>query len=271
MNKSAKVLVLVASVSFLSGCASSGAVNEDGSGNNRGLKTGAAGGAILGLAMGAAAGDASLALKGAAIGGAAGGLAGASADYANDREDYRNENGNKNININGLPQSKVSDAQTAVKSTPQSWDKLDHFSGEWQVNIWALNDEGNRVEASASANGALLKTTKTQLSVDNVQMNGEVQSLSGKVDLAFSPEDGYQIMTEFNGNENMRFVGEVDDQGRYSYYPVGVNGSTYSGNERSTMRLELRFVGKDVFLVDSFIQSKGEEVQIQSYRFTRQS
>ncbi|WP_144213428.1 hypothetical protein [Shewanella donghaensis] len=275
MIKSTKMILVVASMSLLSACANSGAVNEDGSEkSNRGMKTGIAGGAILGLAMGAAAGDASLALKGAAVGAAAGGVAGAGADYANDREDYRNENASKSININGLSANGISgNAQSNAQANqqPATWDKLDNFSGQWQVNIWALNSEGNRIEATAEAQGSLIKTTATQLSVDNLIVNGDQQALAGKVDLAYSAEEGYQIETNFNGNQKLNFVGEVSEHGRYSYYPVGVNGETYSGNDRNKMRLELRFVGKDVFLVDSFTQIEGKEVQIQSYRFTRQS
>ncbi|WP_153913629.1 hypothetical protein [Shewanella sp. TC10] len=275
MIKSTKMMMVAASITLLSACANSGAVNEDGSENsNRGMKTGIAGGAILGLAMGAAAGDASLALKGAAVGAAAGGVAGASADYANDREDYRNENASKSININGLPAGGVSaNGQSTAQNNqqPATWDKLDTFSGQWQVNIWALNNEGARIEANAEAQGALVKTTATQLTVDNLTVNGKKQTLAGKVDLAYSTEEGYQITTNFKDNQPLKFVGEAGENGRYSYYPVKVSGESFSGNDRNKMRIELRFVGQDVFLVDSFTQIDGKEVQIQSYRFTRQS
>lgn len=69
----------------------------------------------------------------------------------------------------------------------------------------------------------------------------------------------------------MRFFGEYQGSSqRYSYYPVGVEGQTLSGDERNNMRVELRFAGKDVILVDTYTQVKGEDVQIQSCRFTRQ-
>ncbi|MBL4912879.1 hypothetical protein JMA39_06975 [Shewanella schlegeliana] len=255
---------------MLMGCANSAIESADGQDPNRGMKTGAAGGALLGLVMGAAAGDASLAVKGAAVGAAAGGLAGASADYANDREDYRNENGNKNININGLPSQSVNAG--ASSSVAANWDRLDDFSGEWQVNIWAVNSDGERIEATAQAQGNLIRTTATELSIKALNVNGVDQAIAGNVELAYTPDMGYSLQTEFNGNDKLRFTGEFQSQQqRYNYYPVGVNGQTYSGDDRSKLRLELRFAGKDVFLVDTFSVVNGQEVQIQSYRFTRQS
>ena len=38
----------------------------------------------------------------------------------------------------------------------------------------------------------------------------------------------------------------------------------------SQMRLELRFVGRDVILVESYAPDGNGEKQVQSYRFTRQ-
>ncbi|PKG56311.1 hypothetical protein CXF83_20345 [Shewanella sp. Choline-02u-19] len=270
VNKFAKVALTTLCLMALTACASGDGMGEDGRDSNRGMKTGAAGGAILGLAMGAVAGDAGMALKGAAIGAAAGGVAGAGADYANDREDYRNENATKSININGLPGTQVGVASQAP-ATPQNWDRLDTFSGQWQVNIWALDSQGKRVEATGVAQGGLSKTTAATLSVENLAVSGVKQDLTGQVELSYSPELGYQLQTDFNGNKKLNFSGEYQPQlQRYNYYPVGVNGQTYSGNERSQMRIELRFAGKDVFLVDSYAVVDGQEVQIQSYRFTRQ-
>ena len=42
-------------------------------------------------------------------------------------------------------------------------------------------------------------------------------------------------------------------------------------SSRSEIRIELRFVGRDVFLVETYAPGNGGEVKIQSYRFTRSS
>ena len=268
MTNMKKTSLAALCIAALSGCASTSDENGERD-QHRGLKTGAAGGALIGLAMGAVMGDASLAAKGAMFGAATGAAAGAAADYHNDREDYRNENSTKNININGLASAPM--ATGAASMVPQSWDKLDSFNGNWRVDIWALDAQGSRIEASGMARGSLTKTTAVELHFDALQVNGEPHSLSGRVQLAYTPSDGYSLETDFSNNELMRFSGELNvTNQRYSYYPVNVQGQTLNGDERNSMRLELRFAGKDVFLVDTFTQVKGEEQLIQSYRFTRQ-
>lgn len=266
MTNLKRSLLAALCVSVLSGCASTG---EDGERDqNRGLKTGAAGGALVGLAMGAAMGDASLAAKGAMVGAATGAAAGAAADYQNDREDHRNENATKNINVNGLGNTALA---TPAATAMQNWDKLDTFTGQWRVDIWAFDANGERIEASGTATGSLAKTTAAELNFDELAVNGEPHALNGKVKLAYTQNDGYSLKTNFSNNEQMRFSGELDGTTqRYSYYPVNVQGQTLNGDERNNMRLELRFIGNDLFLVDTFSQIKGEEQQIQSYRFTRQ-
>ncbi|QLE86968.1 hypothetical protein FLM48_18965 [Shewanella sp. Scap07] len=247
----------------LSGCASTG---DSETSEHRGLKTGAAGGALVGLALGAAAGDAGLAAKGAMVGAATGAAAGAAADYHNDREDYRNENASKNININGLP------AQNQTASAAQTWQALDNFSGQWRVNIWAMDGNGERIEATGKASGSLAKTTAAQLQVDDLLVNGKAHNVNGQVQLSYTPESGYKLMTSFDNNPDMHFAGEFNQAtARYQYYPVKVAGSTLNGQARENMRIELRFAGSDIILVDTYTQVKGEDVQIQSYRFTRQS
>ncbi|QFU24512.1 hypothetical protein FM038_021760 [Shewanella eurypsychrophilus] len=267
MTTMKKTLLAALCVSVLSACAST---SENGERDqNRGLKTGAAGGALIGLAMGAALGDASLAAKGAMVGAATGAAAGAAADYHNDREDHRNENATKNINVNGLGSSPI--AAASVSTIPQNWDKLDSFNGQWRVDVWALDAQGERIEASGVAKGSLAKTTAAELQFDELKVNGEPHGLTGKVQLAYTPNDGYSLITDFSHNEQVRFSGEYNGASqRYSYYPVNAKGLTLNGADRHNMRLELRFAGKDVFLVDTFTQIKGEEKQIQSYRFTRQ-
>ncbi|RTR27238.1 glycine zipper domain-containing protein [Shewanella atlantica] len=269
MTNMRKTLLAALCVSLLSGCASTTDGENTEQDRNRGLRTGAAGGAILGLALGAATGDASLAAKGAMVGAAAGGAAGAAADYQNDREDHRNENGNKNININGLG-SAANPSAPQMSNTPQNWDKLDDFTGDWQINIWALLDDGKRIEATGIAKGSLAKTTAAQLNFDKLNVDGVSHELTGQIQLGYTPAGGYSLETDFSNNDKMRFSGEHQaNNQRYSYYPVGVKGQTLSGDERQNMRVELRFAGKDVFLVDTYTQVKGEDVQIQSYRFTR--
>lgn len=262
-----KSIVILLCASFLSACASTSEENGD-QAKNRGLKTGAAGGALIGLTMGAITGDAKFAVQAAALGAATGAAAGAAADYQNDREDHRNENKQQTITLNGqnIP------AQAAQPSTPQTWDKINNFVGAWQVDIWANNAQGGVNEATADANGTLLSTSTASFIVEKLEVSGQKQDLSGKFLLSYTAEDGYGLTIDFSNNEKLSFAGEYHaSQNKYSYYPLQAKGTTLSGEQRSNMRIELRFAGNNIFLVETYVMNKGKEQQVQSYRFTKTS
>ena len=58
---------------------------------------------------------------------------------------------------------------------------------------------------------------------------------------------------------------------RYNFYYVGASETGTLGTARRDTRIELRFVGQDIFLVETYVQTGSGEVQVQSYRFTRAS
>ncbi len=246
---------------FLVSCAGTGTERDA----NRGLKTGAAGGAIMGLALGAVTGDAKLAAQGAVVGAAAGGAAGAAADYQNDREDYRNENANRNININAP--SGVTGQQAA---TLQRWHRLDDFTGNWQLDIFVKGQGGKITDASGNAIGTLASTTAAQFDIKVNTVSGTSQTMSGIAGLSYTPELGYGLTTNFEGSDPLSFSGvfQASEQ-RYNFYPVGAKGQTYSGDERSRMRIEMRFGGKSVIIFETYVLIDGKETKVQTYRLTR--
>lgn len=248
-------------ITLLVACAGTGDERDP----NRGMRTGAAGGAIMGLALGAVTGDATLAAQGAVVGAAAGGAAGAAADYRNDREDYRNENANRNININAP--TGVTGQQT---TTPQRWDRLDDFTGNWQLEISVIGEGGKAIEASGNATGSLASTTAAQFDIKVNTVSGNSQTMSGTAGLSYTPEQGYGLTTNFEGSDPLSFSGEFQaSEQRYNFYPVGAQGQTYSGDDRSRMRIEMRFAGNSVIIFETYVPISGKETKVQTYRLTR--
>ena len=120
-------------------------------------------------------------------------------------------------------------------------------------------------------------TTSARLTLENFDAEGfddliDAQ-LTGHSQISYDPEAGYQLLNVYTTTEeDQRWVGErASGDERYNFYYVGSSASGTLGNARRDTRVELRFVGQDVFLVDTWVQTDKGEVQVQSYRFTRSS
>ena len=74
-----------------------------------------------------------------------------------------------------------------------------------------------------------------------------------------------------SSSDDRRWVGErLSGDERYSFYYTGSSNAGPIGRPLSDQRMQLRFIGKEIFFIETFAPGPdGSEVQIQSYRFTR--
>lgn len=240
--------------------------------DNSAAKRGAIGGALIGATMGALTGDAGMAARGAAMGAVAGGVAGSMDDLDNQRENERTQT------MADAIAGRTGAEPVPASERPQTWDRLDDFVGTWRCSIWGLDGEGNRVTASSTWTGTLATTRAVRMNLDSIDLQGYDDAvdaqLTGYSQISFSADTGYEILNVFASTpENARWVGELlTGEERYSFFYVGSSEMGALGTPRSDHRIELRFVGRDVILIETFIPGEdGTEVQIQSYRFTRTS
>ncbi|WP_322804849.1 hypothetical protein SO574_15620 [Vibrio alfacsensis] len=244
-------LVAALSLPLLAGCVTPG---EDDP--NALTKQGAAGGALLGLTMGALTGDAELAMKGAVAGGVAGGVAGAGADIHNNRDNIRHDSRNDAIGAIGGTQN--------TTNTPQQWQEIDNFVGNWNVNIQNHNRDFKGL-TGLSAQGSLAKTTEANVKVTNTQ------GVDLNAAFTFDSQSGYQLtLTNEAKNVSVAFAGEQQAQtSRYNFYPVNINDVIYQGIPTGDVRVELGFAGPNVWTIDSYAYLDGSEQKVQTFRFTR--
>ena len=248
------LLVLVTSLA-LGGCASDGGMGE-------GTKRGVATGAIVGLTMGALTGDASYAVAGAAAGAVAGGAAGSWADYTQDRQDYRAET---------LAQAIASKDSGGQGEAPSGWSDIDAFVGNWQVTMWGLDSDGNRIDGEANAVSSLNTTQSVTFQFSDLKAGEYSSSDFGSSTLSFAPDRGFELLNQFASAENgNRYVGHFDNTAnRYKFYYAGSNQETFSGVRRGDYRLDMQMIGRDVIVFETWATVGSEESRIQSYRLTR--
>ena len=236
---------------------------QDSQKENEGRKRGARGGALLGLTMGALTGDVGMAAAGAAAGAVAGGVAGSWRDYEEDRADYRAET------MAGAIAGKESGGDGEA---PQGWHDIDAFIWQWTVNLWLLDTQGNRVDATADAVSTLDSTKSVTFRFSNFQSAAFEEPVTGSSTLRFEKDRGFELLNAFSiAPEGNRYVGHFDNAAnKYQFLYPGPNQSTYTGFKRRDYRLEMKMIGGDVIVFDTFVADGSGEKKIQSYRVTRQ-
>ena len=242
----------------LTGCATEG-------GSNEGARRGAIGGAALGLTLGVLTGEPELAAAGAIAGGVTGAAAGTMRDYEEDRKDARAET------IAGGMAGRNA-GQPATTAQPATWEDIDKFPGRWRVDIWSYEPEGERVTAQATATGILTSTRSATIKLDDISSNGQSVGITGNSVFTFdAAQQSFGLVNNYSTMPRPQtYVGEYQSGvQRYYFYYTGSDLETRTGVSRSDYRLEMRFVGRDVIIIETQIESGGRFVPIQSYRFTR--
>lgn len=167
------------------------------------------------------------------------------------------------------------EAPSSGPTATSDWTRLEDLVGNWRCSIWGLDAKGNRIAADATWTGERINAGTVQLRMNSFDARGYDDTFDSKFNgytqLSYAPDTGYKLLTVFAPlHQSQRWVGQrKSGDERYRYYPSGSRGGGGPGRSRSGRQIELRFVGQDVFLLNTYRSGgKGEE-QIQSYRFTR--
>ncbi|OLQ91497.1 hypothetical protein BIY22_17645 [Vibrio panuliri] len=244
------VLTSFIAIPLLAGCVTPG---EDDP--NAATKQGAIGGALLGLTMGALTGESDLAVKGAIAGGVAGGVAGASQDLQSNRDNIRHDSRNDALGTIGTGKSET--------QSQQNWQQLENFVGEWNVNIQShiVTTEHRQI----TAEGKLASLSSADVKITNQQ------GLDLSASFSYQQSEGYQMQVTNQAKQvSVNFVGDANEgASKVSFYPSNVQDVIYADIPSSDVRLELSFVGNQVWLIDSYAYIDGQEQKLQTFRFTR--
>ena len=98
-------------------------------------------------------------------------------------------------------------------------------------------------------------------------------SFTGHFLLNYDGEGSYELVSAFSATpDDQRWVGErLTNPERFSFYYAGASTEGAMGETRGQARIELRFMGKDLFIAETWVPTAQGEVRVQSYRFTRGS
>lgn len=244
---------------FITACAT----DEEARQVRKGAGVGAAAGAALGLTLGVISGEPGFAAAGAAAGAAVGGASGAMYEYDQVREDRRTK----------VLADSIGGGNKGETADDAGKRHLGDYAGEWNLDIWALDADGKKITATGKAKVVMTSKDVLQIEYTDIKSPGYDQELNGTSVVTYSQSNGFTIENKFSTlPETRKFVGEyIPEKNAYNFYPsTNKEGETITGVIRSNVRIELRATGSNLCVAEAYTMIDGEEVKMQSYRFTKQ-
>ena len=224
---------------------------------------GAGVGAVAGLALGAIAGDAAM---GAKLGAVAGGTSGVAYEYDSRRADRRNKELTTAIAAN--QQGAVPQGETVAQTGTRH---LDDFLGEWNISAWAMKGDGTKLNGTGKAKVVMDTKESARFTITDIKAEGSDQTFDGSALLGYSEKNGFTLENSSSAyTEARKYVGEyLPEKNAYNFYPTDASSNTgATGITRSNIRLEVRASG-NMITINTYSMIDGQEIQIQSYRFTK--
>lgn len=149
---------------------------------------------------------------------------------------------------------------------------LQDFIGDWNLEIWALDADGNKITATGKAKVVMTSKETLQIDYTDIKSPGYNQELTGSSVVKSSPNNGFIVENKFSVSPDVRrLVGEyVPDKNASNFYPsTNKEGQTITGVVRANVRIELRVSGSNLVVAETYTVHNGKEVKMQSYRFIR--
>ena len=260
--------------------------------HNEDVRSGARTGAVAGAALGALSGN-------AAAGAVGGAVTGGVYMYDQSRRDDRMRmmadaiSSNNASSQNELPDGALIPPPTSSSSTTQTTQPrpaaqprpqqptvgdvgrngLRNFVGDWDLATWSLATDGSRLAGSGSAKVLAADENAVRIIIQDFNAPDFPDAKGGgNVLLSYQPGRGFALESDFAfSDEVLRFVGEYRAASSdYNFYLIGTSGGeTMTGVLRSSVRVEIRSSGPELWVADTYSYVDGKDTQVQSYRFTR--
>ena len=83
-------------------------------------------------------------------------------------------------------------------------------------------------------------------------------------------DDDASVNSFSSSAEGNRFVGHFDNaENKYVFFYAGSDQETFTGAKRTDYRLEMKMVGADVIVLETWAAVGGDDKRLQSYRIAR--
>lgn len=184
--------------------------------------------------------------------------------------------GEASVSPDSMSATANEDVEGEDAEPPPSWDRLDDLVGGWRCSTWGFAADGARVRATSTWTASRVDATTVRLLLQDFLVDGFDGQLDnellGHCDLSYDPTDGYRLVCAFSSTSGeQRWVGmRRGSEERYQFRYAGPP-TDGAGVGAAEVAIELRFLRRGLFILETFTLVGGEQVQTQSYRFARAS
>jgi hypothetical protein len=170
-------------------------------------------------------------------------------------------------------QPAVPTAQAGSTAEDRGRISLRNFRGDWNLDMWSLATDFNKLEGRGAATGTPMGDNATQIIITEFASAAfPAATGGGRILISYVPERGFTLESEFKySGELLKFSGQYDEvTGRYIFHQfIGSGGETATGMPRSSVRVEIRSLDFETWVANTYSSVSGQSIQVQSYRFTR--
>ena len=171
------------------------------------------------------------------------------------------------------------EAQPASESAPQEATAsasgsalagIKSFSGDWNMEMWSLDSNGDRIEGKGTATGSPVGDYSIRIDIEQFDAPSLPDAVGGGFfQITLHPERGLLFASDFPvADRKLELNGQVQS-GKYVFYLFGGGGETITGVQRTSLRLEIHSIDQDTWEANTFASFQGSTTQVQSARLIR--
>jgi hypothetical protein len=150
---------------------------------------------------------------------------------------------------------------------------LRNFAGDWNLEIWSLASDGHRLEGSGVATGTIEGDNAIRIVIAQFESVEFPEAIGGgRVTISHESGRGFVLETDLGySDEVLNLTGGYQaDSNTYVFFLIGgASGQTATGIDRTSVRLEIRSLDRNLWEAATFAHVDGQSTQVQSSRFTR--